>query len=860
MRPVQYARNPEQMSYQQMASMLGNRPQRRLAANKILRREGEDIHLLLHGKPVVVAHPDGNYTVSTHGYNTPTTHRTIKFSPAKTGIKQGRAIIWHPSSGNMPFDGPVTVDSTGKPLTIDPKWMTPDVVGVAEGIKHTGGYEHLPILGDALQDAGCDDRAIIEHTQKPNHGSSWLVDHIVGSAPRKMMRLGVNRRYQRPHLFFLKEENRQYAAKGPEGDRSVGMGNVGAPLVSKDARAQHDVVKALKGNSEGGKINFVTTHEMNPKDYDHGLGDGKVYKVAFRKGELGNWADKIAPQVPKDTFHTPMLGKAHNHVRVGKKDGRIGLAVINEKTLEEKHYHVSPSGEVTEIGGPKKSKPERSDGGHTYKFFYADNVSGIKHEGARNMTDVHWHIDPSGVPMNDVLNKTREMISKHHTDSVWDEGTAVPSGGYHPDTQRIVDKANDIIKQQTPPVEAPKPTVKPTQENEPRNPRYSPEREGSPLEQLPASKWYGPSSPTTEGRFTQPPIPTQSPKERDFEQLVEAAKPVDTVHKNLKGTKLLANLEQMRQDVNDPRLHKLLSRAISGPEYGETWDTHGRWDDRSFQGSGLSAFGSIGDHLAAMRRFHQKNLDGVKQLLKTATRGTLSPKQKAAVQKLRKQAAQSTAEIAKIDKWGKLYDWKNVGERLHQDQVVKDVLPHLSGMSFAKFISKIPGGSKSVDSNGIQHFYFPKDFAARMSPEQSKVWERLKQAVRATTTDQRTEPFRGKATGITDEQVLRSIFRNAMQEQTLSRSGVSPAGKPVGKTSINRFRRRYARPDPHEMIAKLREHFRKKAASGRVPQQMSAVKAPTGGLVVREGVKGPPGTTYSGGIFYEGGRFAPHVG
>ena len=39
----------------------------------------------------------------------------------------------------------------------DPAWRTSDVVGVTTWILETGSFSAMPILADALQDAGCDD-------------------------------------------------------------------------------------------------------------------------------------------------------------------------------------------------------------------------------------------------------------------------------------------------------------------------------------------------------------------------------------------------------------------------------------------------------------------------------------------------------------------------------------------------------------------------------------------------------------------------------------------------------------------------------------------------------------------------------
>lgn len=68
-----------------------------------------------------------------------------------------------------------------KPIVPFPDdWFTGTVCALAEGIHAEGAFDRLPILGDALQDAGCDDPFVIDHLQMcPDHGSScWVVEMI----------------------------------------------------------------------------------------------------------------------------------------------------------------------------------------------------------------------------------------------------------------------------------------------------------------------------------------------------------------------------------------------------------------------------------------------------------------------------------------------------------------------------------------------------------------------------------------------------------------------------------------------------------------------------------------------------------
>src|SRR5262245_61642451 len=66
------------------------------------------------------------------------------------------------------------------PTRIDPRWRTSDVLGLARGISEDQAFERLPILGDALMDAGCEDETIMRHCRMPGQSYSWLVSLLMG--------------------------------------------------------------------------------------------------------------------------------------------------------------------------------------------------------------------------------------------------------------------------------------------------------------------------------------------------------------------------------------------------------------------------------------------------------------------------------------------------------------------------------------------------------------------------------------------------------------------------------------------------------------------------------------------------------
>jgi hypothetical protein len=65
---------------------------------------------------------------------------------------------------------------------IDPRWLTSTVVDLAQAIYDERAFDRMPILADALMDAGCDNEEIIAHCRKPGPHvrGCWVVDLILG--------------------------------------------------------------------------------------------------------------------------------------------------------------------------------------------------------------------------------------------------------------------------------------------------------------------------------------------------------------------------------------------------------------------------------------------------------------------------------------------------------------------------------------------------------------------------------------------------------------------------------------------------------------------------------------------------------
>jgi hypothetical protein len=69
------------------------------------------------------------------------------------------------------------------PVKFDKRWRTETVKLLTEGITAEGKFDRLPILADALEEAGCDDADILSHCRgpEPHVRGCWVVDLIRGT-------------------------------------------------------------------------------------------------------------------------------------------------------------------------------------------------------------------------------------------------------------------------------------------------------------------------------------------------------------------------------------------------------------------------------------------------------------------------------------------------------------------------------------------------------------------------------------------------------------------------------------------------------------------------------------------------------
>lgn len=72
-----------------------------------------------------------------------------------------------------------------RPLAVEPKWLTATVHWLARGAYQTGRFDALPVLADAIEEGGCDNRPLLDHLRDPaatHVRGCWAVDAILGKS------------------------------------------------------------------------------------------------------------------------------------------------------------------------------------------------------------------------------------------------------------------------------------------------------------------------------------------------------------------------------------------------------------------------------------------------------------------------------------------------------------------------------------------------------------------------------------------------------------------------------------------------------------------------------------------------------
>jgi hypothetical protein len=90
-------------------------------------------------------------------------------------------------TADMPAKNAIFHDIFGnpfRPVASNPSWRTTDSLGVARAMYDSRDFAAMPILADALEDAGCDSAEVLAHCRGdgPHVRGCWVVDLVLGKA------------------------------------------------------------------------------------------------------------------------------------------------------------------------------------------------------------------------------------------------------------------------------------------------------------------------------------------------------------------------------------------------------------------------------------------------------------------------------------------------------------------------------------------------------------------------------------------------------------------------------------------------------------------------------------------------------
>ena len=71
-----------------------------------------------------------------------------------------------------------------RPVTFDPAWRTADATGIAARMYESRDFSAMPILADALEEAGCTNADVLLHCREPgvHVRGCWVVDLVLGKS------------------------------------------------------------------------------------------------------------------------------------------------------------------------------------------------------------------------------------------------------------------------------------------------------------------------------------------------------------------------------------------------------------------------------------------------------------------------------------------------------------------------------------------------------------------------------------------------------------------------------------------------------------------------------------------------------
>jgi hypothetical protein len=100
----------------------------------------------------------------------------LAFAPFDISLPEIKEFNHPPNLVRCVFGNPFRL------VAFEPQWQTRTVIDLARAVYEARDFAAMPVLADALEEAGCDDADVLTHCRgdAPYARGCWVVDHVLG--------------------------------------------------------------------------------------------------------------------------------------------------------------------------------------------------------------------------------------------------------------------------------------------------------------------------------------------------------------------------------------------------------------------------------------------------------------------------------------------------------------------------------------------------------------------------------------------------------------------------------------------------------------------------------------------------------
>jgi hypothetical protein len=171
---------------------LGERyAQRRASRQQLVQARNKAVELEQHVRAAWIAEPTRMPALHVlHAVVAVTAHNALTAAIETISALQQAAKVYGGGGGERGTQAELLREVFGNPfrgVAIDPAWLRwngSTVARLSRDIAESGRFEDLPVLADALEEAGCQDEALLRHCRSGvwHAPGCWVLDVLLGEA------------------------------------------------------------------------------------------------------------------------------------------------------------------------------------------------------------------------------------------------------------------------------------------------------------------------------------------------------------------------------------------------------------------------------------------------------------------------------------------------------------------------------------------------------------------------------------------------------------------------------------------------------------------------------------------------------